>query len=100
MIKHIVCFKLKEFAEGASKQENAREIKQQIESLPGKIPQIKRAEVGINFVTAPVAYDLALYAEFANREDLDTYVKHPEHVKVGQYIVPRNEQVVVVDYED
>jgi hypothetical protein len=96
MIKHIVCFKLKD---SATKQETARHVKQQIELLPGMIPEIKRMEVGINFVDAPVAYDVALYADFASREALDTYVKHPDHLKVGQSIGQYIDKAVVVDYE-
>ncbi len=99
MIKHIVCFKLKDFAEGASKDENARRIKRDLEALPGKVPGVKRLEVGINIVADPMAYDIALYTEFASQEALDKYQSHPEHQKVAQFIGKVREQRVVVDYE-
>ncbi len=99
MIKHIVCFKLKDFAEGASKDENARRIKRELEALPGKVPGVKRLEVGINIVADPMAYDIVLYTEFASQEALDKYQAHPEHQKVAQFIGKVRDQRVVVDYE-
>jgi hypothetical protein len=99
MIKHIVCFKLKDFAEGASKAENARKIKQQLDSLAATLPGVERLEVGINIVADPMAYDIALYTEFPNQAALDAYQKHPEHQKVVQFIGKVREQRVVVDYE-
>ena len=39
MIKHIVMWKLKDFAEGGSKLENAKKIKDMLEALKDKIEQ-------------------------------------------------------------
>lgn len=99
MIKHIVCFKLKEFAEGASRAENARKIKQQLDELAAKVPGIEKLEVGINFVEDPMAYDIGLYCEFATRAALEAYQLHPEHQKIVQFIGKVRDQRVVVDYE-
>ena len=49
MIKHIVTWKLKEEAEGNTKVENAKKIKEILEALDGKIETLKAIEVGINF---------------------------------------------------
>ena len=48
MLKHIVVWKLKDFAEGASKDENAHKMKALLEGLKKKIKVIKTLEVGIN----------------------------------------------------
>jgi len=40
MLKHVVLFKLKEQADGADKDQNARKLKAEIEALVGKIPHI------------------------------------------------------------
>ncbi|WP_045517636.1 Dabb family protein, partial [Clostridium sporogenes] len=48
MIKHIVMWKLKEFAEGKSKLENANKIKMSLEDLQNKIDALKLIEVGVN----------------------------------------------------
>ena len=49
MFKHIVMWKLKDFAEGASKAENAQKIKALLEGLKPKIKQIKHRTFIINF---------------------------------------------------
>ena len=99
MFKHIVCFKLKDSAEGASKAENAKQIKTRLEALQGRIPGLQKLEVGINVVQDAAAYDIALYSEFASREDAEKYQSHPEHQAVAQFIGRVREARVVVDYE-
>ena len=99
MLKHIVLFKLKPSAEGAGMEENAKRIKRDLEALTAVIPQIRKLEVGINCVPGDAAYDLAIYSEFANEADLGIYAKHPEHVKVAEFVGKVRESRVVVDYE-
>ncbi len=99
MIKHIVLWKLKNSAEGAGKDENAKKMKTALEALKAKIPQVRRIEAGINMIPSDAAYDVALYSEFASEKDLDAYQKHPEHLKVADFIGKIRESRVVVDYK-
>ena len=48
MLKHIVMWKLKEFAEGKTKAENALIMKENLERLVGIVPEIISLQVGIN----------------------------------------------------
>ena len=98
MLKHIVLFKLKPIAEGASKEENSKKIKYDLETLTGKVPQIRHIEVGINVIPSETAYDIAIYSEFADEKDLNIYMKHSEHVKIAEFIGKVRESRVVVDY--
>jgi Stress responsive A/B Barrel Domain len=98
MLKHIVMFKLKDFAEGADKGENIQRIKSGLEALPGKIEGIRFFEVGINSIDNGAAYDLVLCSEFDSKEELFKYQKHPEHVKVVGFVNKVCENRVVVDY--
>ena len=98
MLKHIVLFKLKPSAEGATKEENAKKIKHDIEALKSAIPQIRHIEVGINTIPSDASYDIAIYSEFSNENDLTIYAKHPEHVKVAEFVGRVRESRVVVDY--
>lgn len=98
MIKHIVMWKLKDFSEGADREENARKIKEKLEALIPIIKEVKKLEVGINFEKSDMAYDVVLYSEFENERELDTYQNHPEHQNVVQFIVKVKERRVVVDY--
>ena len=100
MIKHIVCFRLADEAEGKTKAENAQIIKEGLENLVNLIPQLRKIEVGINHPATPATnFDIVLYSEFDSIDDLNTYQEHPEHKKVGEYIVKVKADRVCVDYE-
>jgi len=98
MIKHIVMWKLKEVAECGDRVQNARKMKHDLEALKDKIPQIRHIEVGINSIPSDASYDVVLYSEFANDQDLAVYQKHPEHLKVADFVATVREQRAVVDY--
>ncbi len=99
MIKHIVMWKLKDFAEGASREQNAKKMKVGLEALKIKIPQVRHIEVGINILPSDAACDVALYSEFANEQDLDIYQKHPEHLKAADFVAKVRASRVVIDYK-
>ncbi|ABS39297.1 Dabb family protein [Clostridium botulinum] len=99
MIKHIVMWRLKEFAEGKSKLENANIIKINLEDLKHRIDEVKLIEVGVNINNSQQAYDVVLYSEFENLDDLNLYQNHPDHVKVGEFINKVKEDRIVTDYE-
>lgn len=64
MIKHIVMWKIRDELDGKPKSELCRDIKQQLEALPGKIPVIRSLEVGINAIPSDASDDLILISEF------------------------------------
>lgn len=99
MIKHIVMFKFKKFAESNNKLGNTQMLKQYLEGLPARINEIKFFQVGVNFSDASVAYDLVLVSEFFSKESLSSYQQHPEHVKVADFAGKVCESRIVVDYE-
>lgn len=100
MIKHIVLFKLADEAEGNSKAENAAIIRQRLEALKDSIPEILKIEVAINHAGAPAGnYDIMLDSEFRNLNDLQTYISHPEHQKVGEFIVKVRTGRAAIDYQ-
>jgi hypothetical protein len=98
MLKHIVLFRFKDFAEGADKAENMMKLKSQLEALKEMIAEIKFFEVGINFGNSDAAYDLSLLSEFKSIEDLYNYQRHPEHVKVADFVKKVCIARVVADY--
>ncbi len=100
MIKHIVMWRLKDEAAGATKEENALKLKDSLESLTDKIPSLIAAEVGINFNPSPAAFDVVLYSEFEDQEGLNAYQNHPEHVKIVDFVGEIRTDRAVVDYED
>jgi hypothetical protein len=91
MIKHIVMWRLKDKADAAR-------IKQELESMRGKIPGLLSVEVGLNFAAgSPV--DLGLYSEFKDRAALEEYADHPVHVPVKQFVGALVAERWVLDYE-
>lgn len=99
MIKHIICLKLKDFAEGNPKSENAKLAKEKLLALKEKIDEIKYVEVGINDPKASQDnFDMVLITEFDNFGDLDVYQKHPEHVKASEFIKKIKDIRACVDF--
>jgi hypothetical protein len=99
MVKHIVLWRLKEHAEGHGKAENARLVKEKLESLRGRIPGMTAIEVGINFAAEDGAADVALYSAFESRAALDAYQVHPEHVAMKAFIMSVRSERWVADYD-
>ena len=97
MVKHIVMWKLKDFAEGKSKEENIKIIKTELENLINLIPQIKLLEVGKNILPGET-YDAILYSEFESVEDLKIYQNHPEHEKAAAYVAKVRDARIAGDY--
>ena len=99
MIKHIVFWKLKDEADEFSKTENAKAIKQKLESLNGKIAGLIKLEVGLDFLHSDESADVVLYSEFENKEALVFYANHPLHKEIMPFIASARSERRVVDYE-
>ncbi len=102
MIKHIVLWKLKDEANGRSKLDNALQLKNELESLNGKIPGMILLEVGITMAgddSGADDADVILYSEFENTEALENYYPHPEHVKIKPFVQSIRTERRVIDYQ-
>jgi len=97
MINHIVLFKLKDYP-AKEKAKVVEELKSLLESLKGKIKEVKHLEVGTNYELEAKSYDIALISHFESLEDLDTYRVHPEHLKVVERIKETTSERAAVDY--
>lgn len=91
-------WKLKDFAERKTKAENAKMMKGMLEGLKEKIAEIEHMEVGMNVIPSEAAFDVVLYTKFKDEKALVIYQKHPEHVKVAEFVGKIKEKRVVVDY--
>lgn len=97
MFRHIVMWKLKPFADGATSADNAMRMKERLESLRGKIEGIQHLEVGIDCGRTDCSYDVVLVVDFSRRQDLEIYQEHPEHMRVGEFIGRVREARIAVD---
>lgn len=97
MVKHIVVWRMKDTPD---KLEKAQAIKENLENLKGRIPEIVSIEVGLNFNTSESASDVVLVSEFNSKEDLAVYQEHELHKNVGtNFVRPNVSERRVVDYE-
>ena len=94
MIRHVVCFKLKE---GAS----AQEAKEMLISMRGREDTALSVEVGIDELHSPRSYDLILIVTLADFDSLTRYQTQGYHagiVKPYMHAVTQQERSVAVDY--
>jgi hypothetical protein len=99
MIKHIVMWKLKDQAEGADRQANARKMKELLDGCAGIVPGILKLEVALAQPGLEATYDVVLYSEFSDRAALDAYQEHPQHVALKGFIGAVREARQCMDYE-
>ena len=99
MVKHIVMWKVKDGANGLSKQQILDKMKSRLTALVPIIKEIRKMEVGFNFFDSPAAWDIALYTEFDSKDALNTYQVHPDHVALKDFVLSVTESRAVVDYE-
>ena len=93
MIKHIVCFKLKE----GESVDKAIEV---LKSMEGKVPSALKIEVGKDFLHSARSYDIILQVTINSREELDVYQKDEYHCSVvKKYMHEVVESSVAVDYD-
>ncbi len=97
MVKHIVMWNLKEKADGKTKSENIMQIRDMCYALRNTTP-VNHIEVVESFTDHPSAYELVLYTEFENKHDLNTYLQHPEHLNVVNFLKKVVDQRAIADY--
>lgn len=94
MIKHIVCFKLKD-----NSDEICRKTADILLSMKGKVPQIIDIEVGVDFLHSSRSYDVILQVTLGSRDKLDEYQNDPYHCDVVKtYMHSVMESSVAIDY--
>lgn len=95
MIRHIVCFKLKDNSE-------AEKIKAEdvLNSMRGNVLMLRGLEVGRDFLGSDRSYDIVLITTFDEKEDLESYQVDAYHVDVvKKHMHSVTEKSVAVDYE-
>lgn len=99
MFKHIVLWKLKDTANGKSRQDNARLIKERFEEIANMLEGLRHLEVGLNVQDGDDAADVALYTEFDSRAAYEAYADNPAHKALVGFIRDVRVERRVIDYE-
>ncbi len=101
MIRHVVMWKLKKKAEGASKKKNANKLKLILEGLKINIDEIKNVEVGLNINSEEddEGWDVVLISDFESELDYTMYTRNDHHKKAMNFINAVIEERRFVDYK-
>ncbi len=95
MMKHVVCFKLKEPNETILK-----ETKELLLSMKGNIPEVVDVNVGLDSLHSDRSFDILLEVTLNCKEDLDVYQFSDYHVNVIlKHMKAIIERSIAVDYE-
>ena len=95
MIKHIVCFKLKDRSE-----EQLQKTKNILLSMRENVSLVKDIQVGVDFLHSPRSYDIILEVVLENRDALDLYQNDKYHVEVvKKHMHSVAESSIAIDYD-
>ncbi len=99
MVKHMILWKLKDELSSEEKTVVIKNIKEQLESLAGKIPGLTEIIVRTEPLASSNA-EVMLDSTLESEEALKGYQTHPEHVKVADtYVRPYAEVRMCMDYK-
>ena len=95
MIKHIVCFKIKN-----EYKDQIMLAKKTLESMKGNVPEVVDLKVGIDFLHSERSYDIILEVILNSKEDLLLYQKDEYHTNVVKTLMHKIRSAsVAIDYE-
>ena len=95
MIKHIVCFKLKD-----NSPEEVAKAASVLRSMEGNVPLLRGIEVGCDFLHSPRSYDIILQVLLDSASDLAAYQEDEYHCSVvKEHMHEVAESSVAIDYE-
>ena len=99
MFTHIVLWKLKDEANGKTRAQNARLMKERFEELANMLDGLRRLDVGIDVLQGDDSADVALYTEFDSRAAYEAYYDHPAHKAIAAFIRDVRVDRRVIDFE-
>ena len=94
MIDHLVFLAVREDAS----PEDVEDLIASIRGLKDSVPGVVDLTVGENFSERSGGYTHGLFVRFETREDLQRYMKHPDHLAVVEKL-DRLITRIVADYE-
>lgn len=99
MIRHIVFWSLKPEAEGRTAAENGVCLRETALALQGKIPGLLGMEVSLSILDSSEPVQAALLSTHESVEALRTYMEHPLHLPIIEWMGKVAASRYVVNYE-
>lgn len=95
MIKHIVCFKLKD-----NSLEECNKAAEVLRSMEGNVDLIRSIEVGVDFLHSQRSYDVILQVVLDDEKALEEYQKDEYHCSVvKKHMHSVAETSIAIDYQ-
>lgn len=95
MIKHTVCFKLKD-----NSPEECNKAAQILRSMDGNVELLRGIEVGVDFLHSPRSYDIILQVLLDDEKALDEYQNDEYHCSVvKKHMHSVAESSVAIDFK-
>ena len=94
MVRHIVLWRLKSESDA-----DFQAIRAALEGQAGRIPGLRRVEVGRCFNRGRRAVDFALVCDFESREALTAYHRHEAHLETRAIVDPLIAEHWIADYD-
>ncbi|WNY24822.1 Dabb family protein [Methanolapillus millepedarum] len=95
----MVMWTLKDEALGNPAEKNSLLMKEKLEGLFGKIPEILNIQVQFNSLQGVNNADVVLICDFESAEKLKAYQKNPLHVEVAEFVKGVNAGRCSIDFE-
>ena len=97
-VNHVVLCWLKDSGNTEQRQKII-ELSKQFRSIPGVL-EVRAGEVmASDRIIVDDSFDVGIYMTFADREQMNIYLKHPDHVKaVKDVLKPLVKKVLVYDF--
>lgn len=95
MVDHVVLFTVRDDIS----REDVQDLVSSLAALKGSVPGVVDLSVGRNFSERSGGYTHGLYVRLRTHDDLQEYMKHPEHLAVVEKLEERTTGRIVVDYE-
>jgi len=100
MVRHLILWQLKESLTSEDKSKVMLDMKENLESLVGKVPGLVSLKIVINEMESSNA-DVMLDSVLESEEALKGYQGHPAHVEVANtYVRPYTEVRMCLDYKE
>ena len=98
MIKHIVFWKIHKGGTQKERQQTIDAFRSKTNYLKTVIPQIRQATGGSN-INSGDTFHVCIDSLFDSAEDLESYINHPEHLKLREFMNQVSYEKTVFDYE-
>lgn len=95
MIRHVACFKFRTH----EPQERIADLMKNLAAVPNQVPEVIHWSFGTNVLPIEFNYDAALVADFADKDALLRYYRHPVVRAVIDQIVDVAASRISVDFE-